>query len=641
MDDGTQRLRDPHFGNLRARRTVCPLFAPEILTVLPEDLFATSALVLRSSPGGGKTSLLRIFTPGPLLQVIRNHQRPPHDEIYRNLMALGVVDGSRAQAFGVFVPCASGYAEIGPPLEESVARSLFRALVNIRVLLRTLRALCLLHDLDYPSGLDQISSSFTLAHFVDEGPIPRNKDLGALRAWAEEVESLCFAVMDGLGEPRSDLPLHPSFAAITWLSQTSFELHGKPVSARPIVMFDDVHRLRSWQRDMLYQELLDHRSGTPVWLAERTFVLDPSELITQAIPQRDYSQVRLEHVWQNARPSQYVRFVTSIADRRMAQMRDKLAGFGEYLAADLSDHATRTRVDNALEQVKIKVRAAASGTTLFDQWLRTAENYHGDPLKEAIEWTKVGILIARERANLQRSLELQPLSKEELEARASYGLAQAAERFVCTELNLPYFYGIERVVRLSSYNVEEFLQICAMLYDHIHANRITRRRGGGPASVSPKSQHDALRKLADRRFEDLPRLFPLGPQAQRLISAIGKMCKERTYEPNAPYAPGVSGIGLNSQDRLTLLEASRDGPGNAFYEVASVISSCVAQNLFEVRENLRQDNKDWVVLYLNRMFCVHYDLVYQTGGWQRVSLRRLDEWTRGMQARIGDRMSLV
>jgi hypothetical protein len=616
-------------------------FAPEVLTVLPENLFATSALVLRSSPGGGKTSLLRIFTPGPLLQVIRNQQHAPHDEIYRKLAVLGAVDEGEARAFGVYVPCATGYTEIGPPLKDSAARGLFRALINIRVLLRTLRAMCVLHDLDYPSGLEGISCSFNPALFFDEGPIPRDRDLSALRTWAEALESRCFASMDGIDQPRSDMPAHPSFDAIYWLSQTSFELHGQSVAAKPIVMFDDVQRLRRWQRDMLYRELLDHRSGTPVWLAERTVVLDPSEVLADATPRRDYVAVHLEHVWQKAKPRQYVQFVTSIADRRMAQMGNDLRSFGDYLAANLWDHVTQTRVNEALEQVQAKVRAAAAGTTLFDDWLRATEKHTGDPLEKAIEWTKISILIARERANRQPSLELQPLPQDEMEARAASGLPQAAERFICTDLSLPYFYGIERVVRLSSYNVEEFLQICAVLYEHIHANRITRRRGGGPVSVSAKSQHDALRKLAERRFRELPRLFPLGPQAQRLISAIGQMCRERTYEPNAPYAPGVTGIGLNTMDRSTLLKAARDGPNSTYYEVANVISSCVAQNLFEVRENLRQDNKEWIVLYLNRIFCAHYDLVYHNGGWQRVSLRRLHEWIQGVQARTGDRMSLV
>jgi hypothetical protein len=615
-------------------------FAPEVLSILPQDIFATSARVLRSAPGGGKTSLLRIFTPGPLVQVIRNRHLSPHDEIHRSLAQLRVVDEGSALAFGILVPCASGYAEIGPQLEERTSRALFRALVNARIILRTLRAMCTLYDLDYPSGLSSITCDYTNSLF-DEGPIPRTADFGALRDWAEDIESRCFAQLDAVGNASVDLPLHMQFDAVLWLSQVSFKVHGRAIAARPIIMFDDVHRLRPWQRTLLYSELLDHRSGTSVWFAERTYVINSSELLTGAIPRRDYEEVRMEQAWSTARPKQYLSFVTSIADRRMAQMRTDLESFGDFLSNSVSDYATQDRVAKAVPNLEQKIRELAAGTSLFDEWIANAEASDAEPFEKAIEWTRIGILIARERQKSQPTLALMPLSDDELDARTGSGVAAAAERFVCKNLDVPYFYGIERVVRLSSYNVEEFLQICSVLYEHIYVQKITRSRGGGPISVSARSQNDALAKLAEKRFRELPRLFALGPQAQRLIEAIGQMCREKTYEPNAPYAPGVTGIALSNQDREALVQAGRDGPGNPYFELASTISSCVAQNLFEVRDNHKQDNKMWVVLYLNRVFCARYDLVYHIGGWQRVSLRRLQDWSRGVVPRANDKFTLI
>ena len=83
------------------------------------------------------------------------------------------------------------------------------------------------------------------------------------------------------------------------------------------------------------------------------------------------------------------------------------------------------------------------------------------------------------------------------------------------------------------------------------------------------------------------------------------------------------------------------GTSHPFFELAAILSASVGQNLFEIRENLRQDNKDWTVLYLNRIFCAHFDLVYHTGGWQRVSARRLSDWAQGLYPRSENRMSLV
>jgi hypothetical protein len=312
----------------------------------------------------------------------------------------------------------------------------------------------MLHDLDYPSGLNAITCDFAKALF-DEGPIPRTSNLAELRAWAEDVESRCFAQLDTVGNASVDLPLHMQFDAVLWLSQVSLKVHGRPMAARPIVMFDDVHRLRPWQRSLLYSELLDHRSGASVWFAERTYVISPSELLTGAIPRRDYEEVRMEQAWSNAKPKQYVTFVTSIADRRMAQMRTDLESFGDYLSNSVTDYPTQDKIARALPTLEKKVREQAIGTRLFDEWIANAEHLIAEPFDKAIEWTKIGILISREKQKAQPSLELVPLSEDDLDARTASGLPAAAERFVCTSLDVPYFYGIERVVRLSSYNVED------------------------------------------------------------------------------------------------------------------------------------------------------------------------------------------
>ncbi|WP_354262157.1 hypothetical protein [Bradyrhizobium sp. F1.2.8] len=253
-----------------------------------------------------------------------------------------------------------------------------------------------------------------------------------------------------------DLPLHMQFDAVLWLSQVSFIIHGRAVAATPIVMFDDIHRLRPWQRTLLYNELLDHGSGASVWFAERTYVINPSELLTGAIPRRDFEEVRLEQAWSAAKSKQYLNCVTSIANRRMAQMRTDLESFGDYLSNSVTDYATQDKIAKALPELERKVRELASGTSLFDEWVGGAAALATEPFEKAIEWTRIGILITREKQKVQASLDLAPLSDGDLEARTGSGVPAAAERFVCRNFDVPYFYGIDRVVRLSSYNVEEF-----------------------------------------------------------------------------------------------------------------------------------------------------------------------------------------
>jgi hypothetical protein len=446
--------------------------------------------------------------------------------------------------------------------------------------------------------------------------------------------------LDSIGAGTAeDVPNHASFDSIVWLSQVSVLVNRVSSGSRAIIMFDDVHRLRPSQRRMLYGELLDHRAGTPVWLAERTEVLDATDMLTGAVPRRDFHEVQLERAWQQSKGRKFINFVTGIADRRVVQMRDDLQSFGDHLTGSLSDSASQEILRHATRVLRDRVVAHASGTNRYNEWLRNvAKNLPDDPFEAAIAWAKLGILTSRDRNKPQPMLDLEPLANDELEARDVSGLPQAAEKFLCTEFGLPYFFGIERIVRLSSFNVEEFLQICAVLYEHLRAAKVMRTTG--PISVSAADQDRALRQLAEKRFQEIPRAFPLGHKAQRLIGAIGRMSHERTFEPNAPYAPGVTGIGLTVQDRQGLVDAARKGKAHPFHELAAIVSACVGQNLFEVRE-LRQDNKDWTVLYLNRIFCAHFDLAYHTGGWQRVSIRRLSEWCQGIYARAENRMALV
>ncbi|MEG3125159.1 ORC-CDC6 family AAA ATPase [Sphingomonas sp. GB1N7] len=597
-------------------------FAPEVLEIMPRDLFATSAMVLRSSPGGGKTSLLRIFTPGPMLQVHRNAQRQPYDEIYRQLHAIGAIDGNGVRAMGILIPCTNGYSELQPPEQDPTARGMFRALVNARIVLRTLRSICMLNGLSYQTDLSRVELDYDLS-LLDAGIIPRGSGTQGLRAWAEAVETRLLTVLDQIDMPDRDTPVHLSFDAVTWLSQVRFSIGGRVCDVRPIVMFDDVQRLRPGQRAMLYRELLDHRSSAPVWLAERTAVLESAEIFSDAIQSRDFEVVQIERGWQALSDRRFIAFVTGIADRRMRQMRDDPEGFGDHLGSTLDPLAFEGRLATAVSTLRDRAHHLGRSSDRYATWIAAAEQTTAlDLLAQALEWSKTNILIARDQNRIQATLDLEPLPMEERENRETSKLPQAALKFISSEFGLPYFYGIDRVVRLSSYNVEEFLQICAVLYEHLHAARVAR--GEGPITVTPFDQDRALRKLAEKRFREISRAFPMGAKAQRVITAIGKLAHEQTFAPNAPYAPGVTGIGITPVDREALIRASGD-PRNPYQETARILSACIAQNLFEVRE-LRQDGKMWTVLYLNRLLCAHFDLVYHTGGWRPTSIARLRAW---------------
>ncbi len=612
-------------------------FAADALHVLPDDVLRPGALVLRSAPGGGKTSLLRMFTPGPLVQAIRHRARAPFDEIFAQLEEIGAVTRAAPTVLGVYVSSNGGYSEIGPSINPELAPGLFRALLNARIVLRSLRAVAALAEVDYDSeaGLAEIRVASSVER-LDAGQVPRSESAVELKAWAERTEAECLRHLDTvlLGSSAPSLPLHVSIDAMRWLASARFQFAGKDLPYRPLLMFDDVQRLRPWQREVLFSETVEHRTSLMVWIAEQTKVLDSQDLLSASRTDRDHVVIQLEKEWSD-RAKKFQQFATTIADRRLRQTGEELQ-IATSLSGDLSDQRLQYEFARAVDALRAEISVWQGKTNRYDQWVKAIEEADTvDEFQRAVGYAKVRILIARDRNKRQQSFDLDPLPDSDLSAS---GVSQAAERFVTREFEIPYYYGIERIARLASYNIEEFLQLCAALYDLIHAVRVLRNKRS--SAVSAADQETVVRKLAERRFLELSRSVRHGEMAQKLVEAVGTMSRERTYEPNAPYAPGVTGFAISPEDRITLSKASASGSGAVYSELASVLTSCVAQNVFDMRE-VRHDSRQFTVFYLNRTLCAHFELVYHQGGWQRVTLRRLVEWCQGTVRRTDGRLALL
>src|SRR5437868_9421235 len=91
-------------------QTFVHLFSPKILERLPEDAFEGAVHIFRSPPGGGKTTLLRAFTPAALKAFWNARRSPEMSESHQRLIACGALDSDRGpQLLGVLLSCASGY----------------------------------------------------------------------------------------------------------------------------------------------------------------------------------------------------------------------------------------------------------------------------------------------------------------------------------------------------------------------------------------------------------------------------------------------------------------------------------------------------------------------------------------------------
>ena len=600
------------------------LFSPKILEKLEEDSFKGGLHIFRSAPGAGKTTLLRAFTPNALRGFWTARRSPELAESFKTLVARGVLeDQDRPQFLGVLLSCASGYADL-PPGADLKQDGLFRALLDCRVVLRTLRSLSALLGYGTPAQLESIRLSYADSASDLKG-IPLLENAKELAQWAEEREQRVYAQLDAfVGQSPTDMPSHLQFESPLWLQGVLFAVDGRPVAPKRLLMIDDLHKLRRKQRLMLIDELAVQRSTIPIWLAERTIALGAG-LLSQGVRRgRDIREYDLEEMWASSKGThQFATFAQSVLDRRMlVQELVPSNSFAHCLRGELVLDEIRAEVKKGIEAFRSEIQRHEASVR-YSEWIARAEQKSAEASIESLsELYVTRILLARDESKRQLTLDM-ALATEELDDRNNSQVRGAAEIFMHDELKIPYYFGLERLCVLASSNVEELLALAAALYVGMQNKQVLRKP---EVILSPVEQERLLKEAARKKREFIPRNHTEGLRAQRLLDAMGNFCRERTFTPNAPYAPGVTGVRL-SRSELARLESPSKGGTDKIALLVRVLAECSAENLLLTRDsNATASREGGTVFYLNRTLCAHYDLPLQQGGWQDVSSTELVEW---------------
>lgn len=599
------------------------LFSPKILDRLHEDAFTGAVHLFTSPPGGGKTTLLRAFTP-TALRAFWN-ARASQDESYQRLLTRQVLHETDGPQFlGVLLSCASGYADL-PPGASLAQAGLFRALLDCRVVLRALRSLSSLLG---HASTDQLVD--IRLEYDDLGrdlkSIPAAESAIELVRWAEERERAVYAKLDSLvGDASADLPVHVRFESVLWLQCVRFLRGEKVVAPRRLLMIDDLQKLRKRQRALMLEEFVELRPAVPVWLAERSIALGDALISQGAREGRDLHHYPLEDMWAGkSGQHQFATFAQSILDRRLDVQRAIPAGaFSQYLEDQLTPDDIGDEFAKAAQIFDKEMERHRQNIRYMDWLARADEGKKTVGFENLIALYVTRILIARSEGRRQLSLELAPLPAEELDERDGKVLA-AAEIFCHEDLKLPYYYGVDRLCALATTNVEELLAIAASLYDGMQAKQVLRKQPD--PRLSPAEQERRIKEAAKRKRDFIPKSHTEGTRAQGLLDSIGLFCRDKTFQIAASYAPGITGI------RLTRYELGRLRPEQAKTSephalLGRVLAECVAENLLTTRDSAASTSREeGTVFYLNRALCAYHDLPLQYGGWQDVSAETLIGW---------------
>ena len=603
------------------------LFEPGILDVLPADGWDKSVHLIRSAAGGGKTSLLRLFAPDTLTALHAHRAQEQLKELYQRLGEFGAVGEDGPRLLGVMLLCGRNYAILSNlDLEPARRDRLFFGLFNARVVLAALRSALALRGLEYPKDLGRVRVEAA----PDLPPLPGlSLPCGgqAVFDWAAGLEAEVTASLDTFGPLRAEkLPGHDAVHALTIIRPGGLTVDGKVVADRVLLMLDDVQKLSPRQRELLIQSLIELRSPVGVWIAERFEALSTQEMLASGAAEgRDYERpVELERYWRRYY-QRFERVAIKIADRRVRAAADtEIDSFRPCLDDSLEGPGFEPVFARACAEVEARIRQRAGDSDRYRGWIADREKTAGTPRERALSWRALEILIERERSKPVRGLfdDAVQLDEEELERQDDRSVQNAAELFLAREYGLPYYFGPDRVSRLGSLNIQQFLGLSGDLFEEIAAASLLRK----PFSLRPDRQHALLKAAAAAVWDEIPRRVRHGRELQNLLESIGRYSRWYTYRPTAPNDPGVGGTAIRMSERARLMDAAYLKGRPEQKRFADILASALAHNLLVADLDYSCKKEKWMVLNLNRLLCVHFDLPLGYGLYKERPLAELCRW---------------
>ena len=615
--------------NIDTDTTFLSLFEPGILDVIAESGLPETVQLIRSAAGGGKTSLLRLFTPSVLRRLYM--RRVEDQDLFSRLQALGAIDDRGPKLLGVSLLCGRNYAGLEDlRLAPTLRTRLFLGLLNARIVLAVLRSALALRNLEYPMDLQRVAVRQP-PEDSQQGPVAIEYPCSGvvLYEWARGVEKTICSALDSFGPLRvTSLPGLDSLFALSVLQPHNLTIDGNSVADRILIMMDDIHQLTAGQRALLIERVVEARSRTGIWIAERFEALGTQELLASGSTRgRDrHDPIAIEWYWRG-RHQRFEKHVMRLADRRVRSSTDtELDAFRSCLEDSIDTVAYADTFERAITTIRQRIAQRGPQVGQFRDWIAVRERLAGTPGQRAIAWRALEILIERRLRKPQRALfddDDTPIPPEELSKEADSPVKNAAELFLAREFALPYYFGAERVARLASLNIEQFLGLSGGMFEEVIAAELIRT---DTTVISAQRQHALMKKAARSFWADIPSSVRHGREVRAFLDSVGHFAAWYTYRPSAPNDPGVGGTAIRMSEREALMNSDALVRRPLRRRLADLLASALAHNYLVADLDYSCKGDMWMVLNLNRLLCVHFELPLGYGLYKERPLDELCRW---------------
>lgn len=579
-------------------------------------------VVIRGTPGSGKTTIARVFETNVVSTVLRHEEA--HRPIFSVLDECGAIRNSRPMLLAARIPLESDYRDIWElPYPEDTKNALLTTLLQSRTILAWKRQ------------LDRLGVAKDKVYLAEDFGSPGTRvtaggdTFASLAANAARIEERVLRVIGALVPPPQDdlksldADYYRPFETLSNI-QVEFETDGM-LSLQPLLICDDANTLHPQQLAFLQRWLIRRELKVGRWLLTRLDALRPEEAFaighqearTSELPgvtvSREVVQINLQSERKDQKSS-FRRMARDMANRYMRQMPMFATRKLEDFATLLSDRPARLS-PSKLDVLRSKSLAEAKRLHIsgdrYESILRLIDDY--DTSLTADDQLALSLILLNRYANRVDQKEL--FGAEDPEParplKIDSGMEEAARLYLFHNYQRSFFFGFNDLCDASSENAEQFLRLSAILVDAI-ATRLIRNQS---ATLSCEQQTSLLRERATEFMKSWN--FPYYQKVGRLVDAIAARSLSESLRPTAWLGSGANAFGLLQEE---FEQVTKSQP-----ELSNVLKYGMAYNAFSLVQNYDCQGKQWCLVELGGIPCLSYGLTLKRGGFIKSTVSDLVE----------------
>lgn len=585
------------------------------------------------APGSGKTTLAKLFQFDNVSSIIRDGSADNYRSLYYALRRCSVItEDDRPSIIGCRLPMEAEYRDFWElPYREEVKLGLMTSLLQARAVIAWLR---LIEASGYNATKISVATKEDTTAAVSQ---IGGSHASEIRERAKEIELAIYRISSALlPPPEHELPsvaTQPYYPFNVIRAFVSFDPE-KQFEAIPLVVMDDAHTLHPEQLSRLQSWLARREMPVARWLQMRFDALSEQvallgrdafeETSANAIAQISRSR-EITDIWmqpdqrRSARRLNFRRMARDMANRYLRLMpifaRRQLRDLGTLLSTEAktlnvsdldtlrADNATFIR-DNAMSLERVQeLRSKVS---------EFAEQREATDVQEGM----LGILLRR---YVDRVPQVSFLDNDDVEPSrplaVDSSLAEGAKIQLLNRFGRPYYYGIDMIADASSENAEQFLNLTARIVANLETLLIKNEK---LATLSCLQQHRILTEAASDRIAKWD--FPECRRVRVLTDFIAASCKRRTMEDTAPLGGGANAVGIPEAEFAELT--------TRYPDFARILKYAVAYNALSIKRGQVTKDREWCLIELSGILCLHHRLTLKRGGFvDSFSLRDLAKVT--------------